>query len=632
MAKRQKEGTEALVYAYGLLDEQPDLYSDPNVAAEVARQRELWDTLVLLEQEHEDRAYEYLDANAPEYRASFERLCEAARALSSLIAQRRRERAAARAKIDTSELDAAIAEATRAWKAAQKAMWAARKAARQEHKEALAALRAEHVARIPKQKDLPLFWCNANRVKQAFKATLDRVRKQGRSVRLSDPDRNDVCLTVQIKEVRGEKGCSFDDLLEGRFSALKIDKVHEDAWTTTRANRRRLSRTAVTMRVDREWNTVRALVTLDRPVPPEARIKSAQLVWRRVGGRYVGKLCLTLSMTAVERINHSTAACGVDMGWRRAEDGSLRVATIVDTATGNEVRLKRTLPNGDVMLLDELPTDWMTGMDQVERLSQYLDDAALDVATLLLGRDDLPPPVASAIKGWRPGLGAGHVNVAALSEAVRAVGFSGLPPELSCGEKDWKKRADRCCWYHRYVHLSTWRDDLRQKLLLRRKEIYRLAALELAERYAVIAIEDLDLATLALTKKRNDGADPALHAGARAQRHRACLHELRAELEHQARKRGARLAVVDAAKTTITCHECGTETKQSDRDRMMRHMFCEACGAIWDQDVNAARNILAAAIGASGDVPPTDDDGGSGGYAGSRKGISDRSQPGADSL
>src|SRR5690606_6964963 len=147
----------------------------------------------------------------------------------------------------------------------------------------------------------------------------------------------------------------------------------------------------------------------------------------------------------------------------------------------------------------------------------------------------------------------------------------------------------------------------------------------LAKRYAIIGIKDLNLAAMARTKTRDDGQDPELHDAARAQRQRACLHELRSELEHQARKRGARLEAVDAARTTITCHECGATTKQSRRDRMLQHMACDACGAIWDQDVNAARNILAA-VTASGATVPPDGNGGSGIYARGKPDGSDRSQ------
>lgn len=567
MAKRQREGTESLVYAYGLLDNQPELYTNEHVAAEVQRQRELWDTLVRLEHEHEERVYQYLDEHSPEYRDSFSELCGKARLLWGLIETKRRERQRTMQKVDNPEIDAAIANANQEWKAAQKAMWTALKAARKEHAAALKALREEHFRRIPACKDSPLYWGNYNRVRQSFDSTLKRVRKQGRNVQFSDPRRDDVCLTVQIQKVGGTVGCSFDDLLQGRFSALKVYPVDEAAWYTTRANRRKLSRTVVTMRVDRAGNTVRAMVSLDRPVPPEARIKSAQLVWRRMGERYVGRLCLTLSMPAVERTNGSTAACGIDMGWRRTDDGGLRVATIADS-------------DGRVDYL-ELPPDWMSGMDQVERLAQYVDDGLLDIATLLLGRDDLPEPVARAIARWRPGLGAGNVNAQGLLEAVRTLGFTGLPKELCCGVRDWRQREKRCCWYHGHVHLATWRDNLRRKLLLRRREIYRVAAVALAERYGVMAIKHLDLAAIARTKTRDDGQDSELHAGARAQRQRACLHEFRSELEHQAHKRGSRLEVVE--------------------------------GIPPGRELSAARSLLAA-VTASGEVVNGDDYGGSVSY------------------
>src|SRR5690606_7833826 len=183
--------------------------------------RELWDTLVRLEHEHEERVYQYLDEHSPEYRDSFSELCGKARLLWGLIETKRRERQRAMQKVDNPEIDAAIANANQEWKAAQKAMWTALKAARKEHAAALKALREEHFRRIPACKDSPLYWGNYNRVRQSFDSTLKRVRKQGRNVQFSDPRRDDVCLTVQIQKVGGTVGCSFDDLLQGRFSALK---------------------------------------------------------------------------------------------------------------------------------------------------------------------------------------------------------------------------------------------------------------------------------------------------------------------------------------------------------------------------------------------------------------------------
>jgi len=84
------------------------------------------------------------------------------------------------------------------------------------------------------------------------------------------------------------------------------------------------------------------------------------------------------------------------------------------------------------------------------------------------------------------------------------------------------------------------RPGLWARLLRRRRELYRLAARALAQRYAVIRIETPALCEAAWI----DRGTPAS-----ALRHRACAHVLIAEIQHQARKHGAivDLAVADAS-------------------------------------------------------------------------------------
>ena len=45
-----------------------------------------------------------------------------------------------------------------------------------------------------------------------------------------------------------------------------------------------------------------------------------------------------------------------------------------------------------------------------------------------------------------------------------------------------------------------------------------------------------------------------------------------------------------AAGTTYLCHRCG---QACGLDRTRLYHVCESCGERWDQDVNAARNLLA---------------------------------------
>ncbi|MDD2606038.1 MAG: zinc ribbon domain-containing protein, partial [Desulfobacteraceae bacterium] len=251
--------------------------------------------------------------------------------------------------------------------------------------------------------------------------------------------------------------------------------------------------------------------------------------------------------------------------------GGLQVAV----AMGTNGKIKRF----------ELSREWMKGMDQVERLGSHIDEGLLEVAKEVMAlKDDIPIPIQTAVSKWRPGLGAKYIDAQGLHDAVRVLNF--------------KVPAAVLHWYKRYRHLSVWRDNLRSKLIGRRREIYRLAAREIAQSYRIIGIEDMDLSKMAKTKK-SDFGDNELFAAARAQRVRAAVHSLREEIEHQAVKHGAQI-VYSTAYTTCRCRVCGQITRQHDRSMLV--WVCEHCGATWDQDFNAAGNLMAAASGASADV------------------------------
>jgi transposase len=78
------------------------------------------------------------------------------------------------------------------------------------------------------------------------------------------------------------------------------------------------------------------------------------------------------------------------------------------------------------------------------------------------------------------------------------------------------------------------------------------------------------------------------------------VHLFRDELKHQSAKSGAEIAVLAGA-STQHCHACG-HRNSGVPDRSARIWTCTNCGATWDQDENAARNLYDAATGASTDV------------------------------
>ena len=137
----------------------------------------------------------------------------------------------------------------------------------------------------------------------------------------------------------------------------------------------------------------------------------------------------------------------------------------------------------------------------------------------------------------------------------------------------------------------------RRKDIGARREQYRLFARDLTMRYGVIGVENVHIAQLA---RRGDAE---AHEGSRSQRVRAACHILLGELKHQAAKHGCQLIPLGGA-STMLCAECGTSNDPQRPENL--NWRCAGCGAIWDQDRNAARNLmLSAAQHASGVVVQT---------------------------
>jgi len=198
-------------------------------------------------------------------------------------------------------------------------------------------------------------------------------------------------------------------------------------------------------------------------------------------------------------------ALGLDLGFRLQDDGSLLVATGVDSA-------------GDIHRWT-LPASWMAQMDYADAAPQQADP----------------------------------------TEELRA------------------KR------------------NLRAHLCRERNERYLVAiARPLCRAYAVIALEQWNMAKTA-RRKKTETDEPKLPSAARRNRQRACLSRLRDAIVAQARKFGTRIELVSGP-TTQQCASCGERTTPP-ADRSEQIWTCSTCGHRWDQDVNAARNLLATVVG-----------------------------------
>jgi len=377
-----------------------------------------------------------------------------------------------------------------------------------------------------------------------------------------------------------------------------------------------------------EWPMV-----MHRPLDP-GQIKGAAVSCRRIGLRWQW----TVEITVDKESGCRPRPCGygqvaVNFGWRKV-DGGIRVAYAVDYE-GNEQEL--VLPDGEAegivrpSRVRERLTDEQRAIQKRDgliygkacRLSD--DGKSYEAEKVLSGRPDLLSRLSSRVRPARkpPILPAlrksdelrsirdqrfGHI-LQSLIKWLKTI-------EVPCWLKDrtshihkWKSqnrlrkligywRSNRFdgdetmfqsleVWNHRDEHLLSWEDSQRKKSQRRRRDLYRVWAAKLADRYYTIVLNSHDMAETARKPKVEATDDIPL---SRSNRQLVSPSELKEALINAKRSREGQTVENPAQKVTHTCHNCETE-QDFDAASSIEHT-CLACGETWDQDRNAAINSL----------------------------------------
>ena len=130
---------------------------------------------------------------------------------------------------------------------------------------------------------------------------------------------------------------------------------------------------------------------------------------------------------------------------------------------------------------------------------------------------------------------------------------------------------------------------LKARALRHRKWAYSNLGHRLCREFSVLIIEKLNLAEMA-KKEGKDGVANELVAQARENRNIAAIGHFFTALKNSAEKEHSEIKETQAAYTTTTCHVCGEIVKTKDKSKLIWE--CNACGAEWDQDYNAAVNLF----------------------------------------
>jgi hypothetical protein len=395
-------------------------------------------------------------------------------------------------------------------------------------------------------------------------------------------------LRVQI-----QGGISCEELFSQGSTQVQVDPVPDDTYLRPRHQRRRASRTRVHIRAESTadgkpvW--VELPMILHRPLPEDAWIKEAWIVRERVGPGFRHNIQFVLeSQTFISAANRADGRVAVNVGWRRKDDGRIRVGYwLGDDGRYGEILVpdKVSAPSHD-----KAPND----LRKADDIRAKRDGAFNEMRTALkdaleTSEAPLPDVCQEAIKyidRWRsPG---------------RLVGFmrlwrrAGVRPDhevILAWLDEWAKR-DR--------HLWRYESELRRARRNHRREVYRLVGLKLAREYGTIMIGEMNLTDLRRNKLPEEGAlteDTAQHRNASI----AAPGELRESIKAAAKKLGREVVTEDSTLKTIVC----VVDKHVNRDWDTRRSIMQTCGGAcrrrMDQDHNHCANLLAGDGERSGD-------------------------------
>jgi len=373
-----------------------------------------------------------------------------------------------------------------------------------------------------------------------------------------DPDKDFegglVCVQLQNGIMPVSKVFNKDNIERGYLHIAPLPANAFDE-SLPRSERAKLQRTTVHLRVGSTGSGNRQPIWASWPLflhraLPEAKpgetppiITWATIVrkpWKQEF-RYRWELQLTIE-TPVVLPKQFRNAVAINLGWRQVEGGDLRVATWVDSDG-----------NSGYQLLDD--KRFRSRIRAVEQKRGYRDTCLSKLQGYLISH-------GVPYSQWR--------NLKRYEELQHQ---GTLAPDV---------QAHLDAWMEEDHHHWRYESGSRRGALRYRKEIYRLFALEMAEKYDVIVIEKYNIKNIAEDEDRLK--EPS------AQRVEGSPSEARQIIRSTAPQHGCLILEGDSKKATQHCNVCGCEDPWDAAPQIEHH--CTGCDTVWDQDINNAKNML----------------------------------------
>jgi hypothetical protein len=397
---------------------------------------------------------------------------------------------------------------------------------------------------------LGLFWGTYKSVLQAA----DRGRQSGGELRFRS-FRGEGTLTAQVMG-----GANVADCVGGGHSFFQMDPA-------TPGQRWRYARIRIGSHPDRSPVWLAVPIVYHREIPPEGRIKSVSVTRRIVAGKVRWSLNVMVTMPTVAMRTEGPAVA-IDVGWRLMLNG-VRVGYWQDDTGGHGEVVMATADIQQFKKIADLHSITDCNRDRFLRtLVAFLAACELDEAwkqrTRLLAKWHSSDRIAALVRWWSDHRLAGDEEI--YQTAIE--------------------------WRRQYLHLASWWRNQQEQMTLRVREQYRIFAVEVARKYGMLILEDFDRKVAEVTEpKPADKQKDYKRKTASNYRRMVSPSVFRSALLNACRREGLEIRIVPGAYSTSMCHACQTVEKW-DQPAAVIHR-CGNCGALWDQDQNAAINLLA---------------------------------------
>jgi hypothetical protein len=373
-------------------------------------------------------------------------------------------------------------------------------------------------------------------------------------------------LGVQI-----QFGITVERLMSGEDTRLRITDA-PDTWRRGRVSERGLRRCASKLLHIRVGSDGREPVwavfplILHRPLPPGALVKSAVVKLAVVGHaeRWTASVLFTREREPQGQADRRAGVIALDLGWRKRAEG-VRVAYWIDDRERH----------GEVLLGRQI-RQRMHQASELQATEAQLFNRALRWLTRWLQVFSGAVPTFIAVK--QPSLGAWRS-----SQRLRQLVFTWRDHRFE-GDARIFELMER--WMHQSRRLHQSITHARTRARLARREAYRATASLLARNYGTLVMERLDLKRVARLKQPEESKSPPL--AQRQQLYMSAPGEFREVVEQAFRRENGAVVTLTSRNAGHHCHVCGCSCP-SDEELWRT---CEHCGARWDQDHNAAKNLM----------------------------------------